>query len=61
MTEQLGIDLPDADYDQSVDSDLCDDPDKCPIAACGCRRVMRGRITTRARHESWQDSNNWRN
>ena len=61
MTEQLGIDLPDADYDQSVDSDLCDDPDKCPIAACGCRWLQTGDAwaeTTRARHESWRDSNN---
>ena len=49
MTEQLDIDLPDADYDQSVDSDLCDDPDKCPITMCGCRWLQNG--------DAWADNN----
>ena len=40
MTEQLDIDLLDADYDHRLILDLCDDPR--PIAACGCRRVRVG-------------------
>ena len=43
MTEQLDIYLPD-------ESDaMCDDPDKCPIAACGCRWLQTG--------DAWADNN----
>lgn len=34
---QLDLCIPD-----NVDSDLCDDPDKCPIAMCGCRFLQTG-------------------
>ena len=47
MTKQPGIDLP--EQDQSIDSDLCDDPDKCPRAMCGCRWLQTG--------DAWVENN----
>ena len=48
MTEQLDIAMDD-EQDQSTDSSLCDDPDKCPLTVCGCRWLQTG--------DAWADNN----
>lgn len=36
-TIELGLSIPDA-----VATDLCENPDECPIAMCGCRFLQTG-------------------
>ena len=48
MTEQLDIAMDD-EQDQSTDSSLCDDPDKCPLTMCGCRWLQTG--------DAWANNN----
>ena len=52
MTEQLDIAMDD-EQDQSTDSGLCDDPDKCPIVACGCRWLQTGDAWVGNKSEGW--------